>query len=59
MPSLFQETVFYKNLYATPADWQPGQDVIVGLALNDDAARDKFGALDIKLPYLRTTKAPR
>ncbi|MBE7493468.1 MAG: AraC family transcriptional regulator [Verrucomicrobiaceae bacterium] len=22
MPSLFQETVFLKNLYATPADWQ-------------------------------------
>ncbi len=22
MSSLFQETVFYKNLYATPADWQ-------------------------------------
>ena len=22
MASLFQETVFYKNLYATPADWQ-------------------------------------
>jgi alkyl hydroperoxide reductase subunit AhpC len=44
---------------ATPADWQPGQDVIVGLALNDDAARDKFGALDIKLPYLRFAKAPK
>jgi alkyl hydroperoxide reductase subunit AhpC len=38
---------------ATPADWKPGEDVIVGLALNDDAARDKFGELDIKLPYLR------
>lgn len=44
---------------ATPADWQPGQDVIVGLALNDDAARDKFGELDIKLPYLRFAKAPK
>jgi len=22
MPSLFQETLFYQNLYATPADWQ-------------------------------------
>lgn len=44
---------------ATPADWQPGEDVIVGLALNDDAARDKFGELDIKLPYLRFAKAPK
>jgi alkyl hydroperoxide reductase subunit AhpC len=44
---------------ATPADWKPGEDVIVGLALNDDAARDKFGELDIKLPYLRFAKAPK
>ena len=44
---------------ATPADWKPGEDVIVGLALNDDAARDKFGGLDIKLPYLRFAKAPK
>lgn len=41
---------------ATPANWQPGQDVIVGLSLNDDAARAKFGELDIKLPYLRFAK---
>jgi alkyl hydroperoxide reductase subunit AhpC len=43
---------------ATPADWVPGQDVIVGLALDDAAARAKYGELDIKLPYLRFTKAP-
>jgi len=43
---------------ATPADWQPGQDVIVGLSLNDDAARTKFGAIDVKLPYLRFTGDP-
>jgi thioredoxin-dependent peroxiredoxin len=44
---------------ATPADWVPGQDVIVGLALDDDAAREKFGELDVKLPYLRFAKAPK
>jgi thioredoxin-dependent peroxiredoxin len=44
---------------ATPADWVPGQDVIVGLGLDDEAARAKFGEIDIKLPYLRFTKAPR
>ncbi|MCB1664826.1 MAG: peroxiredoxin [Pseudomonadales bacterium] len=43
---------------ATPANWVPGQDVIVALSLNDDAAKEKFGAIDIKLPYLRFTKAP-
>jgi thioredoxin-dependent peroxiredoxin len=44
---------------ATPADWVPGQDVIVGLALDDEAARAKFGKLDVKLPYLRFAKAPK
>jgi thioredoxin-dependent peroxiredoxin len=43
---------------ATPANWQPGQDVIVALALNNDQATERFGALDIKLPYLRFAKAP-
>ena len=41
---------------AMPANWVPGQDVIVALSLNDDQAREKFGTIDIKLPYLRTTK---
>lgn len=43
---------------ATPANWVPGEDVIVGLGLNDEQAKAKFGELDIKLPYLRFTKAP-
>ncbi len=40
---------------ATPANWQAGQDVIVSMALDDEAARAKFADLDVKLPYLRTT----
>ncbi len=44
---------------ATPANWQPGQDLIVGLALSDAEATERFGALDIKLPYLRFAKAPK
>ena len=43
---------------ATPANWTVGQDVIVARSLNDEQAKDKYGALDIKLPYLRTAKAP-
>lgn len=42
---------------ATPANWVPGQDVIVALSLNDEQARAKFGAIDVKLPYLRFAKA--
>ncbi|MDX5401537.1 MAG: peroxiredoxin [Rhodobacterales bacterium] len=41
---------------ATPANWVPGQDVIVALSLNDEQARARFGDIDVKLPYLRTTK---
>ena len=44
---------------ATPANWQAGQDVIVALALNNEQATERFGALDIKLPYLRFAKAPK
>ncbi|MEY2341908.1 peroxiredoxin [Acidithiobacillus sp. IBUN Pt1247-S3] len=44
---------------ATPANWVPGQDVIVALSLTDEQAKEKFGAIDIKLPYLRYAKAPK
>lgn len=43
---------------ATPANWVPGQDVIVALALNNDQAKERYGELDIRLPYLRFAKAP-
>jgi alkyl hydroperoxide reductase subunit AhpC len=43
---------------ATPANWVHGQDVIVALSLDDAAAREKFGEIDVKLPYLRTTAMP-
>ena len=40
---------------ALPANWVPGQDVIVALSLTDEQARARFGEIDVKLPYLRTT----
>jgi alkyl hydroperoxide reductase subunit AhpC len=43
---------------ATPADWRPGQDVIVGLSLDDNAAKQRFGSIDVRFPYLRFTKDP-
>ena len=43
---------------ATPANWTVGQDVIVGLGLDDEEAKKKYPDLDIKLPYLRTTHFP-
>jgi alkyl hydroperoxide reductase subunit AhpC len=44
---------------AAPANWVPGQDMIVALALNDSQAAEKFGELDIRLPYLRFVKDPK
>ncbi len=43
---------------ATPANWQPGQDVIVAMSLNDEQAKQKYGDIDVKLPYLRFAKDP-
>ncbi|MGE0042244.1 MAG: peroxiredoxin [Vicinamibacterales bacterium] len=44
---------------ATPADWKPGEDVIISNSLNDDQARQKFPAgFETKKPYLRVTKQP-
>ena len=32
---------------------------LLALALNNDQAKEKYGDLDIKLPYLRFAKAPK
>jgi thioredoxin-dependent peroxiredoxin len=44
--------------FATPANWVPGQDVIVALSVPTAEAEQRFGKLDIKLPYLRFAKRP-
>ena len=44
--------------FATPANWVPGQDVIVALSVSNEDAKARFGELDIKLPYLRFAKRP-
>lgn len=43
---------------ATPADWAPGQDVIVPVAVSDADAIAKYGAIETVLPYLRKAKLP-
>lgn len=43
---------------ATPADWKPGEDVIVVPSLNDDEATKLFGTFEKLKPYLRKTKDP-
>ncbi|MCC5987643.1 MAG: peroxiredoxin [Pararhodobacter sp.] len=43
---------------ATPADWRPGEDMIVALSLSTEEAEKKFGKIEVVLPYLRKTSAP-
>lgn len=45
---------------ATPADWNPGDDVIVSNAIKNDDAVDQFpkGLREVK-PYLRYTPDPK
>jgi len=43
---------------ATPANWVPGQDVVVPAAVSTEDAIAKYGTVDTKLPYLRMVKLP-
>ena len=45
----------YGQPLATPANWMEGQDVVIALSLDDTQAKEKFGAFDARLPYLRMT----
>lgn len=47
------------NPVATPADWVPGQDVIIGLGVNDEDAQTRFPGFRAPKPYLRLTPQPR
>src|ERR1700756_808971 len=48
-----------KHTVATPANWKPGQDVIIPTSVSDDDAKTKFpkGWKALK-PYLRVTPQP-
>lgn len=43
---------------ATPADWQPGEDVIIATSVSDEEAESRFPGYVAKKPYLRITKPP-
>lgn len=43
---------------ATPANWRPGEDVIVRTSLDNEAAAAKYGELEVVYPYLRFAKDP-
>lgn len=43
---------------ATPADWQQGDEVIIGLSVSDEEAAQRFPGYRTVKPYLRLTKQP-
>ena len=49
-----------KHGVATPANWKPGEDVIIPTSVSDEDARKKYpGGFKTHKPYLRTTAHPK
>ncbi|RWR06644.1 peroxiredoxin [Paenirhodobacter populi] len=44
--------------FAAPANWVPGQDVILALSVSTEDGEKKYGHVETKLPYLRFVKLP-
>ena len=48
-----------KHAVATPADWKPGEDVIIVTSVSDEDAAQRFPeGFTAKKPYLRVTRQP-
>jgi thioredoxin-dependent peroxiredoxin len=47
-----------KHQVSTPAQWQPGGDVIVSGSVSDDEARERFGDFESPRPYIRIVPQP-
>ncbi len=48
-----------KHKLATPADWKPGDDVIITAAVSNEDAEKQFPGYKTIKPYLRTTPQPK
>jgi alkyl hydroperoxide reductase subunit AhpC len=48
-----------KHKVATPADWKPGDDVIITGAVSNEEAGKTFPGYKTVKPYLRTTTQPK
>jgi alkyl hydroperoxide reductase subunit AhpC len=45
---------------ATPAQWQPGDDVIIAGSVSDDQAKERYpDGWDSPLPYIRIVPQPK
>ncbi|WP_027006774.1 peroxiredoxin [Conexibacter woesei] len=48
-----------KHQLATPAQWQPGDDVIIAGSVSDEVARERYpDGWETPLPYIRIVPAP-
>jgi thioredoxin-dependent peroxiredoxin len=43
---------------ATPANWRPGDNVIISESVSDDQARELFGEWESPKPYIRIVPQP-
>ena len=43
---------------ATPASWQPGEDVMINLMVSDDKAKLLYGDFKAPKPYIRIIPQP-
>jgi alkyl hydroperoxide reductase subunit AhpC len=48
-----------KHKVATPAQWQPGDDVIIAGSVNNEQAKELFGSWDEPKPYIRIVPQPK
>jgi alkyl hydroperoxide reductase subunit AhpC len=47
-----------QHAVATPADWEHGDDVIIGTGVSDKEAQERFPGYETVKPYLRVTPQP-
>jgi alkyl hydroperoxide reductase subunit AhpC len=47
-----------KHQVSTPAQWKPGEDVIISGSVSDEQAREKFGEWKSPKPYIRIVPQP-
>ncbi len=47
-----------KHQVSTPAQWKPGEDVIISGSVNDEQAKEIFGEWESPKPYIRIVPQP-
>ena len=48
-----------KHRVATPAQWQPGEDVVIAGSVSNDEAKEVFGEWEEPKPYIRIVPQPQ